>query len=105
MKYSEDFLMLAPRIKKVSKVHQSILKTVMIPSSSSGLEGQSVDLIRKVVGSNPTLVRVFLCPCVGPILILGLISDGVIGYENFTVVSGHTRTWNHYSHMLLKDNS
>ena len=36
----------------------------------------------------PTLVRVFLCPCVDPIPILGLIPDGIIGYENFTVVLG-----------------
>ena len=51
----------------------------------------------KVVGSNPTLVRVFLCPCVGPIPILGLIPDGIIGYKNFTVVMGLIRTCNHYS--------
>jgi len=31
------------------------------------------------VGSNPTLVRVFLCPCVGPIPVLGEIPDGTIG--------------------------
>ena len=46
------------------------------------------------MGSNPTLVRVFLCPCVGPIPILGLIPDGIIGYKNFAVVLGLTRTWN-----------
>ena len=48
------------------------------------------------MGSNPTLVRVFLCPCVGPIPILGLIPDGIIGYKNFTVVLGLIRTCNHY---------
>ena len=33
----------------------------------------------------------------GPIPILGLIPDGIIGYKNFTVVLGLTRTWNHES--------
>ena len=68
-------------------------------SSRSGLVAQSVEQRcsnPKVVGSNPTLVRVFLCPCVGPIPILGLIPDGIIGYKNFTVVLGLIRTCNHY---------
>ena len=52
-------------------------------------------MVPSSVGSNPTLVRAFLCPCVGPIPILGLIPDGIIGYKSFTVVLGLTRTWNH----------
>ena len=60
-----------------------------------GFEPTTFGLTRE--GSNPTLVRVFLCPCVGPIPILGLIPDGIIGYKNFTVVLGLTRTLNHYS--------
>ena len=32
-------------------------------------------------GSNPSLVTVVLCHCVGPIPILELIPDGIIGYE------------------------
>ena len=53
------------------------------------------------MGSNPTLVRVFLCPCVGPIPILGLIPDGIIGYKNFTVVLGLIRTCNQNFYMFI----
>ena len=31
-----------------------------------------------------------------PIPIIGFILDGIIGCENFAVVLGLTRTWNHY---------
>ena len=54
-------------------------------------------LLKKNPTQNPTLVRGFLCPCVGPIPTLGLIPDGIIGYENFTAsVLGLIQTWNRH---------
>ena len=61
-----------------------VLITSHIPTASSraGLVAQSVE--QRVILSEgrgfKSLVRVFLCPCVDPIPILGLIPDGIIGY-------------------------
>ena len=50
-------------------------KTEKRTEKNSDLVAQSVERRRsnpKVVGSIPTLVRVFLCPCVGPVPSVGL---------------------------------
>jgi len=53
-----------------------------------------------------TLVRVFLCPYVVLIPILGFIPDGIIGYENFTVVSRPSLELRIITvNILLKENS
>ena len=39
----------------------------------------------KVVGSNPTLVRVFLCPCVGPFPYVGLTLTSYMGWNISTL--------------------
>ena len=52
------------------------------------LQGQSVERRRsnpKVVGSIPTLVRVFLCPCVGPFPSVGLTLTWFIWDRNLAL--------------------
>ena len=54
----------------------------------SGLVAQSVERRRsnpKVVGSIPTLVRVFLCPCVGPFPSVGLTLTWFIWDRNLAL--------------------
>ena len=54
----------------------------------SDLVGQSVERRRsnpKVVGSIPTLVRVFLCPCVGPVPSVGLTLTWFIWDRNLAL--------------------
>ena len=54
----------------------------------SGLVDQSVERRRsnpKVVGSVPTLIRVFLCPCVGPVPSVGLTLTWFIWDRNIVL--------------------
>ena len=54
----------------------------------SDLVAQSVERRRsnpKVVGSIPTLVRVFLCPCVGPVPSVGLTLTWFIWDKNIAL--------------------
>ena len=64
-------------------------------TAMSDLVAQSVERWRsnpKVVGSIPTLVRVFLCPCVGPVPSVGLtltwfIWDRNLALHGYTTLS------------------
>ena len=60
------------------------LTNVITPTNSQ--PGQTALRTNQNSPIRPTLVRVFLCPYVVLIPILGFIPDGIIGYENFTVV-------------------
>ena len=77
---------------KVTAMNMYKYKDIYIFSSHgllpSDLVAQSVERRRsnpKVVGSIPTLVRVFLCPCVGPFPSVGLTLTWFIWDRNLAL--------------------
>ena len=72
-------------IKQANKIFHIFSSHGLLPSD---LVAQSVERRRsnpKVVGSIPTLVRVFLCPCVGPFPSVGLMLTWFIWDRNLAL--------------------
>ena len=57
-----------------------LVVSVLLPFWPCSSVGKATAIKSKGLGFKSYPGQSFLCPCVGPIPILGLISDGVIGY-------------------------